>query len=99
MTLYGDTLTSRFAVRIDTSLGRRSAGTVRACAAWLQQPHYPAATDAEAPFDYCRRISRLLLCANVYRALRKIAAFLNLCESDCHNRIRGCGYDGSSRFF
>src|SRR5258707_4263512 len=26
------------------------------------------------------------------RALRKIAAFLNLCESDCHNRIRGCGY-------
>ncbi len=27
------------------------------------------------------------------------AAFLNLCESDCHNRIRGCGYDGSIRFF
>jgi len=36
---------------------------------------------------------------NKYRALRKIAAFLNLCESDCHNRIRGCGYDGSIRFF
>jgi len=35
----------------------------------------------------------------IYRALRKIAAFLNLCESDCHNRIRGCGYDGSIRFF
>src|SRR5258705_438360 len=34
-----------------------------------------------------------------YWALRKIAAFLNLCESDCHNRIRGCGYDGSIRFF
>jgi len=34
-----------------------------------------------------------------YRAPRKIAAFLNLCESDCHNRIRGCGYDGSIRFF
>src|SRR6266404_3580100 len=36
---------------------------------------------------------------NHSRALRKIAAFLNLCESDCHNRIRGCGYDGSIRFF
>jgi putative ABC transport system substrate-binding protein len=36
---------------------------------------------------------------NRLRALRKIAAFLNLCESDCHNRIRGCGYDGSIRFF
>jgi len=36
---------------------------------------------------------------DLLRALRKIAAFLNLCESDCHNRIRGCGYDGSIRFF
>jgi peptidoglycan/LPS O-acetylase OafA/YrhL len=34
-----------------------------------------------------------------YWAPRKIAAFLNLCESDCHNRIRGYGYDGSIRFF
>src|ERR1035437_8043503 len=33
------------------------------------------------------------------RAPRKIAALLNLCEFDCHNRIRGCGYDGSIRFF
>jgi hypothetical protein len=33
------------------------------------------------------------------RAPRKIAAFLNLCESNCRNRIRGCGYDGSIRFF
>ena len=34
-----------------------------------------------------------------FRAPRKIAAFLNLCESNCRNRIRGCGYDGSIRFF
>jgi Histidine kinase-, DNA gyrase B-, and HSP90-like ATPase len=39
------------------------------------------------------------IAVNDYRALRKIAAFLNLCESDCHNKIRGCGYDGSIRFF
>src|SRR5260370_29065743 len=37
--------------------------------------------------------------AGTLRALRKIAAFLNLCESDCHNRIRGCGYGGSILFF
>jgi class 3 adenylate cyclase len=34
-----------------------------------------------------------------FRAPRKIAALLNLCESNCHNRIRGCRYDGSIRFF
>ncbi len=50
-------------------------------------------TDAE--FD---RLSEILERFD-NRALRKIAAFLNLCESDCHNRIRGCGYDGSIRFF
>ena len=27
------------------------------------------------------------------------ALFLNLCESNSHNRIRGCGYDGSIRLF
>ena len=37
--------------------------------------------------------------ANGFRALRKIAAFLNLCESNSHNRIRGCGYDGAIRLF
>ena len=37
--------------------------------------------------------------AEFYRAPRKIAVFLNLCESNYRIRIRGCGYDGSIRFF
>jgi hypothetical protein len=31
--------------------------------------------------------------------LEKSRALLNLCESNGDNRIRGCGYDGSIRFF
>src|ERR1035441_4759814 len=29
--------------------------------------------------------------------LEKYRPFLNLCETNSHNRIRGCGYDGSIR--
>ena len=53
--------------------------------------------DAGRPGAYSQRICKTAI--RYSRALRKIAAFLNLCESDCHNRIRGCGYDGSIRFF